>query len=188
MASRALVVRESSTHLRDISQPIAGAPDGLDDDLLVLARTEFPAEAAYMGFDDRRPRIEMKIPDMLEQHRPGDNLARMPHQVFKKAEFAGLQFNLSIAVPAATPRKVDFEIADATHAARLRQGRASSQSVYSRGEFGERERLDEVVVGAAFQSLDTIADAIYRRQEKQRCPDVGGANNLYQSQSIEPRQ
>src|ERR1700704_4676010 len=89
MASRALVVRKSSTHLGDISQPIAGATDGLDDDLLVLARTEFPAEAAYMGFDDRRSRIEMKIPDMLEQHCPGDNLARMPHQVFKKAEFTG---------------------------------------------------------------------------------------------------
>src|SRR3984893_14130 len=188
MASRALVVRKSSTHLRDISQPVAGAPDSLDDALLVLARAEFAAKAADMGFDDRRSRIEMKIPDMLEQHRPGDNLARMPHQVFKKAEFTRLQFNVSVPAPAAAPRKIDFQIADAAHAARLRQSRAPRQGVHPRREFGEGKRLDEVVVRTTLQPLYTIADAIDGSQKKHWCFDIGGPNSLDQGQSIEPRQ
>jgi hypothetical protein len=39
-------------------------------------------------------RIEMIIPNVLQQHGAGHDLAGMPHQIFEQAEFARLQLQL----------------------------------------------------------------------------------------------
>jgi hypothetical protein len=56
---------------------------------------------------------------MLEQHRPGDDLVRMPHQILKKAEFTRLEVDLPVAAAAAATGGVQFEVADAEQCARL---------------------------------------------------------------------
>ena len=121
-----------------------------------------------MGFDDRRPRIEMKVPDMFEQHCPGDDLARMPHQMLKQPELARLKIDLPVADSAAATSKVEFEPADAEDGPQL-QGWPAREGIDPRGEFGKRKRLDEIIVAAGLQSLHTVANAIDRSQEQYRC-------------------
>src|ERR1700676_5215703 len=143
-ASRVLVVRNSSSHLGSIAQPVTGAPNGLDNGLLGLAGAKLSAEAADMRLDDSRPRVEMKIPDVFEQHRPSDDSARMPHQILEEAELARLEVDLPLAASAASTDKVEFELTDPDHCSQLRQGGTARQGVYPRGELYKCKGLDEI--------------------------------------------
>lgn len=58
-------------------------------------------------------RIEMIVPDVLEQHGARHHLAGVLHQVFEQAEFARLQRQLVLAAGDAMRQPVELEIADA---------------------------------------------------------------------------
>ena len=63
------------------------------DQLRFAALVDLAAQAAYVGFDDVRMGVEMNVPNVLQQHRARYHLSRMPHQVFKQAEFPGLELD-----------------------------------------------------------------------------------------------
>ena len=44
-----------------------------------------------MRFDDVGARIEMIVPDIVQQHCAGDHLSRMTHEIFEQAKLAWLQ-------------------------------------------------------------------------------------------------
>ena len=69
------------------------------DQLRFKAFVDFGAQPADVGFDDICPRVEMNVPDVLEQHRARNHLACVPHQVFKQAEFPWLQLDQLPAPP-----------------------------------------------------------------------------------------
>ena len=46
-----------------------------------------------MGFHDRRPRIEIEIPDLFQQHRLRDDASRIAHQYGQHRKFLSLQFD-----------------------------------------------------------------------------------------------
>src|SRR5579872_1275495 len=50
-------------------------------------------QARNMDVDDVGLRIEMILPNALEEHRSCHNLPRVPQEIFVQAEFAGLQFD-----------------------------------------------------------------------------------------------
>src|SRR5512132_3706127 len=88
-ASRKLVPRKSSGRR---TETISHATNG-DDQLAREPLIDLVPQATDMRFHDRGLRIEMKVPNLLEEHRPGDHLARITHQEFKQLEFASLQIN-----------------------------------------------------------------------------------------------
>src|ERR1700736_5077684 len=92
-ASRKLVVRTRSAHPWRFTQAVSGAAHRLDQARLVVLVIELAAQAADMGLDDRGVRVEMKLPDMLQQHRPRDDLPRVAHQIFEQAELARLELD-----------------------------------------------------------------------------------------------
>ena len=53
------------------------------------------AQPRDMHVDDIGLRIEMIVPDVLEQHGARHHLAGMSHQIFEQAEFARLQIDLA---------------------------------------------------------------------------------------------
>src|SRR5262245_14061976 len=60
------------------------------DQLRFEAFVDLGAQPAYVGLDDVRMRVEMNVPDVFEQHRARNHLARMTHKVFEQLEFPWL--------------------------------------------------------------------------------------------------
>src|SRR5215469_12402142 len=68
-------------------------PSDRMDQLRFVALVDLGAQPTDVGFDNVRPGVEMNFPDVLEQHRAGDDLASVPHQVFEQSEFPWLQLD-----------------------------------------------------------------------------------------------
>jgi hypothetical protein len=49
-----------------------------------------------MNIDDIRGSIEMVIKDLFRDHRSGDDLPLMPHEIFQKRIFLGREFDFDI--------------------------------------------------------------------------------------------
>src|SRR5205085_721778 len=65
------------------AQAVAGAAHGLQQLALEIAVDLLP-EPAHMHVDHIGLRIEMVIPDILQQHRPGYHMAGVAHHVFEQ--------------------------------------------------------------------------------------------------------
>src|SRR5271156_6067760 len=68
-------------------------PSNRMDQLGFEAFVELGAQPADVGFDDIRARVEMNVPDVLEQHRARDHLASVTHEILEQAEFPRLQLD-----------------------------------------------------------------------------------------------
>src|SRR4029079_17431074 len=77
------VLRSGLTRLTNAVPRAAQGMDQLDAELAV----HLGAQAADVGLDDAGARVEVKIPDVFEQHRAGDELAGVAHQVLEQLEF-----------------------------------------------------------------------------------------------------
>src|SRR5271165_6877791 len=109
-ARRKAVARKSLASA--VTNHISGATHSADQ-----RRVEIPVdlgpEPGDVHVDDIRLGIEMIVPDMLEQHGPGDDLAGVLHQVFEKAKFARLQDDLFAAAGHLVRKPVEREVSDA---------------------------------------------------------------------------
>ena len=84
--------------------------------------------------------------------------------------------------------QVELEIADAQHRL-LRHGRAAPrQRLDACQQFGERERLDQIVVAAAAQAAHAIVDLAERADDQGRRIDPGLAQLADDGQAVHARQ
>src|SRR5690348_14879235 len=121
---------------------------------------------ADVRFDDVGARVEMIIPDTLQQHRPSDDLAALIHQLLENAKFARLKDNGGPVATHFPPQQVDLNAA-ILQARRLRLDRlAPADCGDPCRQLGKCEWLDEIIVGSSFQSLDAVVDAAERRQDR----------------------
>ena len=58
-----------------------------------MAAVHLGAQPAHMGFHDIGARIEIQLPDILQQHGAGDDAPGIAHQIFQQPEFLGLQIH-----------------------------------------------------------------------------------------------
>src|SRR5437868_2988707 len=87
-ASSAASRKLSVLKRRGLARHTKHVPDvahGLDD-LLRRLRVELGPQPADMALDHARARVEVHIPDVLEQHGAGDGAALVTHQVLEQAE------------------------------------------------------------------------------------------------------
>src|SRR6202140_2420192 len=61
------------------------------DQRIGLLVVDFPTHAPDIDVDNICRGIEMKIPDVLQQHCPGHHAAFVAHQILEKLEFPGEQ-------------------------------------------------------------------------------------------------
>src|SRR6516164_5049004 len=81
------------------------------DQRIGLLLVDLPAHASDIDINDVRRWIEMKIPDMLQQHRPGYDPPLVAHEVFQELELPWKKQDF-LAMPAGRPRdQVDRKIA-----------------------------------------------------------------------------
>src|SRR5579863_724264 len=84
----------------------------IDDEAPDARRIELAAQVADLDVDDVGLRHEFEIPHVLEQHRPGHDLAGATHEVFQQGEFPRQEID-ELAVAARGPLdEVHFQRAD----------------------------------------------------------------------------
>src|SRR5277367_5710526 len=93
------------------TERVSDAANRVDQRIGLLA-VDLATHAPDIDVDDIRRGIEMKIPDVLQQHCPGHHAALVANQIFEKLEFTREKKTV-LAAPAGGPRhQVDREIAD----------------------------------------------------------------------------
>src|SRR6478609_5257998 len=123
-----------------------------------LLFVDLPPHAPDIDVDDVGRWIEVKIPDMLQQHRPGYDPAFVARKVFQELELPGKQRDF-LAMPAGRPRdQVDRKIADAQNGLLGNGVAASSKRLEPGQKFDERKRFHQIVVAAGAQTAHPVVD------------------------------
>src|SRR6185312_10085487 len=129
------------------TEAISGAAHGMNQriGLLVIDLSAHPSD---INIDDIGRWIEMKVPDMLQQHGAGHHAAFIAHQILQELKLPRKKVD-TLAAPAGRSRdQVNREIAD-TQDGLLRNGVAApAKRLEARQQFNERKRLHQVVVAA----------------------------------------
>src|SRR3981081_870694 len=90
------------------------AADGMDERIGELT-VHLSAHAPDIDVNDVGRWIEVKIPDMLQQHCPGDNLAFVADKILQDLKFARQQLDF-LGTPGHRSRyEVELEVADTQH-------------------------------------------------------------------------
>src|SRR6516165_7267127 len=131
------------------------AADGMDK-WVGLSNVDLAADASDINIDDVGHGIEMKIPYVLQQHRPRDNLALVANQVFEKLKFSWQQVNFSARAAHRSRHQVELEITDAQHHVFDDAIAPPGESLNTGKQFREGKRLDEVVVATGAQAAHPI--------------------------------
>src|SRR5208282_3804209 len=115
-----------------------------------------------------RLRIEMVVPDVLQKHGAGDDLARMPHQIFEQAEFARLQLELLPGAADLVRKAIELEIADAIDGLLAAIAAPARQRLDTRQQLRKCVRLCQIIVTAGAQALDAVVDLAERGEDEHR--------------------
>src|SRR6185437_7291210 len=110
-------------------------------------------------------RIEVVVPDILEQHRAGDDLTGVAHEVLEKLEFPRLQLDDARAAPDLAGEEVDVQVAHLEGGLRAVLPAAPAEDIDACQQLAEGEGLGEVVIAAGAQPLDALVDIAERAQD-----------------------
>ena len=136
------------------------------NELRVEAPIDFAAKSADMGLHHAGLRIEMKLPDVFEQHGSRDDAACVPHEVFQKLEFLRLQVDAMPGPSNGSFQKIHLEIGHAQSLRDLSHRRPAGERVDPGEQLGKREWLDEIIIAARLQAFDPIVDPAERCQKQ----------------------
>src|SRR5262249_55061400 len=123
-----------------------------------LPVVDLAADAPDIDVDDVGRGIEMQIPDVLQQHRAGHDLALVANEIFEDLEFPRQQLDVAAAAGHGSQHEVHSEITDTQHGLFHHGGAAPGQSLHAGQQFGESKRLDEIIVAAGAQAPHAIVD------------------------------
>src|SRR5260370_35445492 len=70
------------------TETVPDTANGMDQRIGLLA-VDLAAHTPHIDVDNIRRRIEMKLPNELQQHRPGPCAAFVPDQILQQLEFPG---------------------------------------------------------------------------------------------------
>src|SRR6266849_2385974 len=153
------------------TEAVPDTPNRVDQRIGLLA-VDLATHAPDIDVDDVRRRIEMKVPDVLQQHRPGYDAAFVAHQVLQKLEFLRKKLN-GLAVAAGGPRhQVNREITDAQHGLLDNGVAAPPERLDARQQLDEGKRLDQIIIAAGPQATHPIVDLSECADDQDRSGDT----------------
>src|ERR1700745_2102426 len=121
-----------------VPRPAYGMDQWLPEPLVDLA-----PQAANVRLDDRRLRIEMELPDVLQQHGARNHAPRIAHQILQELELLRLHVD-SLAGPGdASLQKIELQVGDAQERLDFGRRRSPRESVYACQQLGESKRLEK---------------------------------------------
>src|ERR1700675_1417822 len=157
------------------------------DQRISLLAVDLAAHAPDIDVNDVGRGIEMKVPDMLQQHRPGYDAAFVAHQILQQLEFAGKKRNV-LGAPAGGPRhEVTREIADAQDGLLDDGVAAPAQRLDARQQLDEGEGLDHIVVAAGAQAPHPVVDLPERADDQDGRGDAASAQLTHDRDAVDAR-
>ena len=90
----------------------------------------------------------MIVPDILQQHGAGDDLAGMPHQIFEQAEFARLQLQFLPGAADFVRQPIELEIGDPIDRLLAAAAAPARQRLDARQQLGKCIGFGQIVVAA----------------------------------------
>src|SRR6202011_282379 len=157
------------------------------DQRIGLLAVDFATHPPDIDVDDICRGIEMKIPDVLQQHGPGYDAALVAHQILQKLEFPRQQKNV-LAAPACGPRhQVDREVADAQDGLLGNDVTTPAKRLDPRQQFDERKRLDQIVIAAGTQATHLIVDFSECTDDQDRRGDAVVAQLTHDRDAVDVR-
>src|ERR1700704_414738 len=175
--------------VRVLARSTGAVPDTANrmDQRIGLLAVDLATHAPDIDVDDVGGGIEMKIPDVLQQHGPGYHAAFVANQILQQLEFPGEKKNV-LAASAGGPRhQVDREIADSQDGLLDNGVAASAKRLDARQQFDERKRLDQVVIAPGTQATHPIVDFSERTDDQDRCGDAVVAQLTHHRDAIDVR-
>src|SRR5690242_13950351 len=142
---------------------IAAMPHGLD-----RVGAELLPQPADADLDHVRLRVEVVAPDVREQPLAADNLALVQDEVVQEPELPVGERRDDVAELRLPARYVEREQARAHDAAVLTGPPAAQLRPHAREQLVERERLREVVAGAAVEPAQLRLELAARRHDHDR--------------------
>src|SRR4051812_42079743 len=94
------------------TETVSDTANRVDQQIGLLA-VDLAADAPDIDVDDIGRWIEMKIPDLLQQHCPGHDAALVANQIFQKLKLSREKNNFLAAAAGGPRHQVDCEITDA---------------------------------------------------------------------------
>ncbi len=113
-------------------------------------------------------RVEMVIPNPLEEHGARHHLARTTGEKLENGPFAGLQLEFARTAPGRTAEQIENQIANPDIGLHRLAPTAPGQGLESRQQLGERKGLDKIIITAGTESRHAILDTAPRREKKDR--------------------
>src|SRR5712672_3481723 len=173
-----------------LARSTEGVPDTANrmDQRIGLLAVDLAAHAPDIDVDDICRGIEMKIPDVPQQHCPRYDAPFIANQILQKLEFPRKKKNV-LAAPAGGPRHpVDREIADPQDGLLDNGFTASAKRLDARQQLDERKGLDQVVIAPGAQATDPIIDFSERTDDQEGCGDAVVAQLTHDRDAIDVRQ
>src|SRR5271166_2297675 len=185
-ARRKAVARKSLPSA--VTNHVSGPAHGVEKRRVEIA-VDLGAQARYMHVDHVGLRIEMVVPDMLEQHGAGDDLPGVLHQIFQQAELARLEDDLLAATGHLVRQPVEGQIADLEHGLLRRALRAPPRQSLDAGEqFRKCVGFGKIIVAAGAKPLHAVVDLAERGEDQDGSLVLLVAQGADQRQSIHFRQ
>src|SRR5215211_508573 len=156
-----------------VGEPVADATDGLERPCTKWA-VDLSTQPADVDVDDVRTVLVAEIPRRVEQLQPGQDAPGPAQEGLEQCELRPRQHELDVPAPDAPSGGVESQRSDLDDRRTLRLP-APRQRTDAGEELGERERLRQVVVGAAVQPGHAIVDAVPRGQHQDRRPDAAAS-------------
>ncbi len=133
-------------------------------------------------FDTFVPAIQRGFQLAARYDTPG-----IAHQHFKHRQFLGRQFKRRAVQPDLASGRIELHRPDLEDGYALSAG-ATDQRPQPGAEFVQIDRLDQVVVGTAIQSLHLVQRTVTRGQHQHRRVIPQGAQFTQQSDAVQARQ
>src|SRR6516164_4522356 len=115
------------------------------DQRISLLFVDLPAQASNVDVNDVRRWIEVKIPDVLQQHCPGYDPPLVAYEIFEELELPGKKRDLLAMPTGGTGDQVDRKIADAQDGFLGNGVAAPSKRFEPRQKFDEGKRFHQIV-------------------------------------------
>src|SRR5882672_3745816 len=168
---------------RLVSQPVAVAPQRLDDRWRA-GLVELAPQVADIDIDDVGLTVELPAPHALGDLGSAERLPGMAQQVFEYGELARRQHDLLRTARHSARTEIHRNVSRDEFVRRPQHGPPQERA--DAGEqFGERERLDQVVVGAGVEAGDAIIDGVPCREQQDRRRHAPLAQIAQQREAVE---
>src|SRR6266566_6844767 len=168
------------------TETVPDTANGMDQRIGLLT-VDFATHAPDIDVDNICRGIEMKIPDVLQQHCPGYDAAFVAHQILQKLEFPRKKKNV-LAASAGGPRhQVDREIADPQDGLLDDGVAASAKRLDARQQFDEGKGLDQIVIAPGTQAAHPIVDLPERTDDQDGRGDAVVAQLTHDRDAIDVR-